>query len=131
MIRLNRPARHPAPETLIALIDVVFFLLVFFMLIARLDATAPYQVPPPVARTGATLPGGGLSVAVARDGSLWLDGRQVGRAELLRALGDHPGRRINLETHRDAELRHVLPLISALEAEGLRDVVLVVTPGPR
>ncbi len=101
------------------------------MLIARLDATAPYQVPPPVARTGATLPGGGLSVAVARDGSLWLDGRQVGRAELLRALGDHPGRRINLETHRDAELRHVLPLISALEAEGLRDVVLVVTPGPR
>jgi len=131
MIRLNRPARHPAPETLIVLIDVVFFLLVFFMLIARLDATAPYQVPPPVAQTGATLPGGGLSVAVARDGSLWLDGQRVGRAELLRALGDHPGRRINLETHRDAELRHVLPLISAIEAEGRRDVVLVVTPGPR
>ena len=130
-MKLRRPETRTPPETIVALIDVVFFLLVFFMLIARLDATAPYQVPPPVAQTGATLPGGGLSVAVARDGSLWLDGQRVGRAELLRALGDHPGRRINLETHRDAELRHVLPLISAIEAEGRRDVVLVVTPGPR
>ena len=129
MIRLSRPARHPAPETLIPLIDVVFFLLAFFMLIGRLEATAPYQVPPPVAQTGATLPGGGLSVAVARDGGLWFEKRRVGRAELLRALAAQPGRRINLETHRDAELRHVLPLISAMEAEGLQDVVLVVTRG--
>ena len=131
MIRLNRPARHPAPEALIALIDVVFFLLAFFMLIARLEATAPYQVPPPVAQTGATLPGGGLSVAVARDGSLWFDGRQVGQEALLRELSAHPERRINLESHRDAELRHVLPLISAMKAEGLRDVLLVVTPRMR
>ena len=131
MIRLTRPPRHPAPERLIPLIDVVFFLLAFFMLIGRLEATAPYQVPPPVAQTGATLPGGGLSVAVARDGSLWLEKRQVDRTELLRALAAQPDRRINLETHRKAELRHVLPLISALEAEGLHDVLLVVTPGPR
>ena len=43
-MKLSRPKRDQQSETIIALIDVVFFLLVFFMLIGRMDATAPFDV---------------------------------------------------------------------------------------
>ena len=51
-MKLSRPPARQPPETIVALIDVVFFLLVFFMLIGRMDATAPFDVSPPTAATG-------------------------------------------------------------------------------
>lgn len=132
-----RLTRRPAPqqsETIIALIDVVFFLLVFFMLIGRMDATAPFDVSPPVALTGKDMPAGGATVSVAADGALALDGIAIARSELASALGamlgDTPDLRVRINAHRDSELRHVLPLVGAAEGLGARDVVLVVTPRP-
>ncbi len=131
-MKLTRPARAPHSETIIALIDVVFFLLVFFMLIGRMDATAPFDVAPPLATTGRDLPAGGITLSVSRDGALALDGSAIGRADLAPALAAAQGRdgdrRLRINAHRDAELRHVLPLVAQAEATGIGDVVLVVTP---
>ena len=72
-MKLSRTPRRTPPETIIALIDVVFFLLIFFMLVGRMDATAPFDVLPPVAQTGVDMPGGGVTVSVASDGALALE----------------------------------------------------------
>ena len=134
-MRITRPAPRNRPETIIALIDVVFFLLVFFMLIGRMDATAPFDVSPPVAQTGADMPAGGLTLSVSIDGTFALDGAEVTSAEALQQvqaeLDENPDLLIRINAHRDAALREVLPLIAEFEASGARDVVLVVTPpGP-
>ncbi len=133
-MKLDRPVRRPHPETIVALIDVVFFLLVFFMLIGRMDATSPFEVLPPVAQTGADMPAGGVTLSVAADGRLALDGVEFGRADLERAirvrLAEDPSTLLRVNAHKDVELRHVLPLVAALEQMGARDVVLVVTPTP-
>lgn len=133
-MKLNRPAKSPHSETIIALIDVVFFLLVFFMLIGRMDATAPFDVDPPVAGSGRDLPGGGATLSVSRDGALALDGAPVQRDDLAvafaTALDSDTDLRLRINAHRDAELRHVLPLVAMAEESGIRDVVLVVTPAP-
>jgi len=133
-MKLTRPRRDQQSETIIALIDVVFFLLVFFMLIGRMDATAPFDVAPPVAQSGSDMPAGGVTVAVSGTGALALDGMEMARAELETALnrmlavdGDL---RVRINAHRDAELRHVLPLVGWAEGIGVPDVVLVVTPKP-
>jgi len=114
---------------------VVFFLLVFFMLIGRMDATAPFEVHPPVADSGSDMPAGGATLSVGAAGDLALDGQPLAGPEALaqaltRRLGPEPDLRLRVNAHRDAELRHVLPLVGAAEALGVRDVVLVVTPGP-
>lgn len=131
-MRIARPAPRTRPETVIALIDVVFFLLVFFMLIGRMDATAPFDVTPPLAATGADMPGGGITLSVAADGRLALDGAPVAAdrlPELLGArLGNDPGILVRVNAHRETELRRVLPLVARIEAMGAREVVLVVTP---
>ncbi len=133
-MKLNRPARRQHPETIVALIDVVFFLLVFFMLIGRMDATSPFEVLPPVAQTGADMPAGGLTLSIGADGRLALEGVEISRADLDRAirarLAENPATLLRVNAHKDAELRHVLPLVGALEQMGARDVVLVVTPTP-
>ena len=133
-MRLARAPRRPPVETIVALIDVVFFLLVFFMLIGRMDATAPFEVLPPEARSGADLPGGGSTLAVAADGRLALDGEALDHGEavarLTAVVERDPGRFVRVNAHRDAPLRHVLPLVAALERAGAKEVVLVVTPAP-
>lgn len=131
-MRLSRPARRSHPETIVALIDVVFFLLVFFMLIGRMDATAPFAVTPPVARTASEMPGGGATVSVSAAGDLALNGTvmdadalRVGLAGLLAAT---PDLLIRINAHQQAELRRILPLVAEIDGMGVRDVVLVVTP---
>ena len=132
-MKLRRRNEPQHSETIIALIDVVFFLLVFFMLIGRMDATAPFDVVPPVAMSGADMPAGGATLSVSADGSVAFDGLAVTRVEfetaLAARLADAKDLRLRVNAHRDAELRHVLPLVGAAEALGVPDVVLVVTPG--
>ena len=131
-MKLTRPVRQTENETIIALIDVVFFLLVFFMLIGRMDATAPFEVTPPVAESGSDMPAGGATLAVSIDGALALDGVPILRGDVeprLRALLEQDAdMRLRVNAHHLAELRHVLPLVAAAEALGVGDVVLVVTP---
>ena len=129
-MKLTRPPARQAPETIIALIDVVFFLLVFFMLIGRMDATAPFEVTPPTATTGSDMPAGGVTLSVSATGYMAVDG--VPNADplpqLLATVSGAPGTLIRINAHREAELRHILPLIAKLEAAGAQDVALVVTP---
>ena len=127
-MKLARPPPRQPAETIIALIDVIFFLLVFFMLVGRMDATAPFEVTPPVSGMGAPMPRGGATVSVAADGRLALDGEATGRAALIEALDARAPERIRVQAHATARLRTVLPLVADLEGLGTGKVVLVVTP---
>lgn len=133
-MKLARPSRPAQSETIVALIDVVFFLLVFFMLIGRMDATAPFDVLPPVASTGQDMPAGGVTLSIAADGALAWDGAPIARNDLpdriAAALQAHPDLLVRINAHRDAELRFVLPLVALAEKAGVPDTVLVVTPAP-
>ncbi len=131
-MRIARPPPRQPPETIVALIDVVFFLLVFFMLIGRMDATAPFEVTPPTALTGADMPAGGATLSVSADGDLALDGVEVTDIEtsLASRLEENPALLVRVNAHREAELRFVLPLMARIEAMGAQEVVLVVTPAP-
>lgn len=131
-MRLNRRQQRQHPETIVALIDVVFFLLVFFMLIGRLDASAPFAVVPPVGVTGTDLPAGGITVSISAAGALALDGVAIGREDLGTTIAARlaltPDMLIRVNADKTTALSHVLPLVSALEELGARNVALIVTP---
>jgi biopolymer transport protein ExbD len=131
-MRLARHPRRAAPETIVALIDVVFFLLVFFLLIGRMDATAPFEVLPPVSDGGTDLPGGGATVAIAADGALAIDGAAMSNTAVLETLQtrlrDAPDLRVRINAHGSAPLHTFLPLAAAIEALWAHELVLVVTP---
>ena len=134
-MKLRRPARMADRETVVALIDVTFFLLIFFMLVGRLDATAPFTVKPPIGTTGTDLPAGGITLSLSDTGALALDGAPITRAALASAvttrITQNPKVLIRINADQATELRHVLLLITQFEDLGARDVALIVTPeGP-
>ena len=131
-MKLRRPPRAAERETVVALIDVTFFLLVFFMLVGRLDATAPVAVVPPLGVTGTDLPAGGITLSVAPNGALALDGAPIDRAAIDAAItarvAKSPGVLIRLNADKHTELRIVLALISEFEGLGAKNVALIVSP---
>lgn len=134
MIRLRRRPM-PAVEATVPLINVAFLLMAFFMLIGRMDATAPFTVVPPESDLGATLPQGGATISVSAVGELALDGTPASRSKIVEALaqrvaGGDPGF-VRINAHADAPLGHVLPLVGALEQRGVPRAALVVTPAAR
>ena len=131
-MKLRRPARPTERETVVALIDVTFFLLIFFMLVGRLDATAPFALTPPIGTTGKDLPAGGITLSVAADGALALDGGPLTQAALAslvtERLAKNPQILIRINADKASELRHILSLITEFEDLGAKDVALIVTP---
>lgn len=131
-MKITRPDQRQQPETIVALIDVVFFLLVFFMLVGRMDATSPFEVTPPLSQSGTDMPGGGATIAVSAEGGVALDGVPLPREDLLRRLrdrlSDKPDLFVRINAHHRTQLRNVLPLVAEIEALGASDVALVVTP---
>ncbi len=129
---VRRPSLPPRGEPVIVLVDIVFFLLVFFMLIARFDATAPFEISPPVATSGSDMPGGGVTLAISPDGALAVDGApssdEAWLAEIEAALVSADAPLIRVNAHAEADLRFLLPRLAELEAAALGEVVLVVTP---
>ena len=129
-MRLRRPTARVESEGIVPLIDVAFFLLVFFLLIGRLEATAPFEMRLPDADRAAELPSGGVALALDASGGLSIAGTAVERdagVDALRArAATEPSLWIRLEADRDTRLGDLLPLIAELEALGAKDVVLVV-----
>ncbi|WP_212524242.1 biopolymer transporter ExbD [Actibacterium sp. MT2.3-13A] len=116
------PARRPS---LTPMIDVVFLLLVFFMLVSQVGregglplsaagAGAPYQGPPRL-------------VGIA-PGAITLNGRPVALdrlAEALSPLTEGPADAILLRTTDGATLQHLTDVTDALTAAGFARLVLV------
>ena len=80
---IRRRERRRARIEIIPMIDVVFFLLVFFMM-ASLSMTVYRGMPVnlPRASTGTTPPAESAAVTVARDGQAYLEHQPVTRAVL-------------------------------------------------
>lgn len=133
-MKLKRRVRPAPQETIVSLIDVIFFLLVFFMMVGRMDATAPFEVSPPISTAGESLPQGGTTIAVSQNGALALDGTEMVEPALLARiaslLSEDSGLFVRINAHGAARLQKLLPLVTALEKAGVQDVVLVVTPNP-
>ncbi|MGR3722608.1 biopolymer transporter ExbD [Abyssibius alkaniclasticus] len=133
-MRLKARRGLTMPDPLVSLIDVVFFLLVFFMLVGRMDATAPFDVSPPISVLGEDLPTGGLTVSIGAEGQMALDGVELDAAALVARLAalreSRPDLLVRVNAHGALRLSILLPLVADIEAAGVGDIVLVVTPNP-
>jgi biopolymer transport protein ExbD len=122
-------------ERIMPLINIVFLLLIFFMVAGRLGASDPFDVIPPETGHAEAARLEGVEILLGADGALALDRREVDRAtlmaELARRLGDAPGTRLRLRADQGGEARALVTLMQELRALGAREVTLVTRPGPR
>lgn len=65
---VHRTGRAPADEGLIPLINVIFLILIFFMIAGHMEAAAPFRVDPPDSSTDSEPAAEGLTLLLAADG---------------------------------------------------------------
>ncbi|MGI3163412.1 ExbD/TolR family protein [Pseudooceanicola sp. 200-1SW] len=119
-----RPRRKPS---LTPMIDVVFLLLVFFMLASRFGADEVLPLPLASSQGGSAYAGPPRLVDVGPEG-LRLNGAEVtaeGLAERLGALTQAPSDTIILRGQDAAPLQRVVDVAGALRAAGFTNLVLV------
>lgn len=127
--------RTPAPKPkrppigLTALADVVFLLLVFFMLASSFLEWRAIDLELPVEAEAAGASGEPpIVVSIADDGALRLDGAPVANADLgarlLERLAGDPGRPVAVRAAGGVPLQRTIEVLEAVSAAGGRDVSL-------
>jgi biopolymer transport protein ExbD len=110
------------------LVDVVFLLLVFFMLVSRLDVPQTIAVEPPAESCVGTLRGSVL-IRIAPDGGLDLNGQVIAISDLPSTirpfLDKDPHTRFLVKSAYEAPLQDLVQVLDGLHASGAEDPTLI------
>lgn len=134
--RLTR-ARPPedTDARILPLINIVFLLLVFFMVAGRLSSSDPFEVAPPEAASAGAAQLDGAEILLGPTGDLALDGQRMDRATLLarleRRLQDAPDLPLRLRADQGGEARGLVALMQDLRRLGAQEVTLITLPEVR
>lgn len=130
----NSPARRRPLVGLTPLIDVVFILLLFFMLASSFLDLHSIALDAPSRGGGQPTMEGALLVEVRRDG-IRLGGQYVtpqGLAQRVAArLEDNPDRRVLVRPAEGVSLQDTVSVLDRLTASGARNLSMLGDDGPR
>lgn len=114
-------------ERILPLINVVFLLLIFFMIVGSFTEVTPFEVEPPAASTGGAADEEAPLLHIGADGQLALGQKTVSLAGLgprLSADGMAPASlRIKADSH--AEATRLVAVMEALRQTGVEKIQLL------
>lgn len=127
------PQRGQGDDGLIPLINIVFLLLIFFMLAGALSRPDPLEISPPTSADGAPAAVDEAVLSLAADGRLALDDAPLERAALTgaltRLLEQSDELRLKLKADAAVEAELLLPLLDELRAAGVERLTLLTVAG--
>jgi len=122
------PARNGAAVNVTPLIDMVFILLIFFVVNSSFVKEPGVEVERPVARTTERQDQAGILIAVTREKEIWIDQQRVdvravrGHVERLRA--EAPETTALILADKTAELGLVMQVLDQARLAGIRHVAV-------
>ena len=128
-MKIPRPRPRAPAENVLPMINLVFLLLIFFMLAGSLRTPEPFDVEAPVARGESAAAGRGAVVLIGRDGRLAFDGvetdaKGLGEAVSARA-GRQPGLIVRLKADGRAPTARVIEVMELLRDAGVKRLRLL------
>lgn len=126
-MHLPATPRKRAGENVIPLINIVFLLLVFFLLAGTFEPRPPFEIEAIATRTGRPAQAAETPLAVAASGRIYYRGRATSLPELTQAVVDAHDDDAPLEILLDRRLRAQLlhPVIEALSRGGVTKIRLL------
>lgn len=118
------PARRKTGEPILPMINVVFLLLIFFLLSSQIAPRAPFPVVPPQVDTDSGADPG-ATLFLSADGRLFFEGLEGDAALLRLSSGIEKNTAVILRADAAVSAQKVAALISRLRAAGAESVVLV------
>lgn len=131
-MRFEPPRPKNDDERILPLINVVFLLLIFFMLTGRLATTDPFQIEPPRSAAEGATEAQEAVILVGADGRLALDGEMMDEPALKQAVGvllkADPDVLIRLKADGRAEAAEVVGIMELLRDAGAERLKLLTVP---
>lgn len=128
-MQLPEPRRRPAEDNLLPLINIIFLLLIFFMLAGQMTAPGALVAEPPDARTGLEL-NEAARLTIAADGRLAWDGELIQPAALDARLVGLTGDALIVRADADVASGDLMPVLRRLRRAGIEDVTLITQRAP-
>ncbi|MFM0626899.1 ExbD/TolR family protein [Paraburkholderia xenovorans] len=117
---------------IIPMIDIMFFMLVFFIIITlHMIPNAGLRTQLPSAASAQSLPPPKVTVTLAADGSVSVDGRTLSTADLTALLAKRPDPAHTLVTiagAKDVRLQKLVNVMDACRVAGVTQVSLAAQP---
>lgn len=114
---------------IIPMIDVMFFLLIFFMMATmNLGKISSVPVKLPALQTAKNVEGTGLTITIKQDGKLFVDDKELTKDKVNKAIAnvakDNKNMMVILRVDRNVPYHQVAETMDALKAKGIRRIAL-------
>lgn len=108
------------------MLDVVFIMLIFFIVTASFVKEAGIDVNRPDAATAVSKPRANILVAISDKGEIWINKRQVDaravQANIERLYAENPQGTVVIQADRKATTEVLIKVMDAARAAGIEDV---------
>lgn len=116
----------PVQEPMLPLINIVFLLLIFFMIAGSLQKLGPFEVDPPASQTAEGQPEDTIVLWFSNTGEIGIDDLTGGLDRLSSMLpADYIGRPVEIRADREVEGARVVSLLARLQELGIEKVQLM------
>lgn len=110
------------------LIDVVFILLIFFLVTASFTKEAGVEVNRPTAQTAVRQERGNLIIAVKKNGEVWVDNHQIDirsiRAHIERLHAQNPEGTVIIKADKDTRTGVTVEVLDQVRLAGVNNVAI-------
>ena len=117
-----------ANVNLTPLIDVVFILLIFFLVTASFTKEAGIDVNRPTAQTAVRQERGNLVIAISKNGDIWIDNQKVDirtiRAHIEQLHAQNPEGTVIILADKDARTGATVDVLDQVRLAGVTNVAL-------
>jgi biopolymer transport protein ExbD len=131
MSRTNQRGARPDEDSdinLTPMLDVVFIMLIFFIVTATFIKQAGIEVMRPEALTATRKPTVSVLVAISPNGDIWIDKKRVDassvRAHIERIHAENPKGGLVVQSDRKAKSEKLLGVLEAARAAGITEVAI-------
>ncbi len=126
MRRQSRATAEESEVNLTPMLDVVFIMLIFFIVTASFVKESGMDVNRPDAATATLKPRGNILVAITPSGQIWIDKRQVDvralRANLERLHAENPQGAVVIQADEDSKNGLLVAVMDAAKLAGIDNV---------
>ena len=135
-MRRRRHTDHGNEETelnLTPMLDIVFIMLIFFVVTTSFVKESGLEVNRPTAQTADRRDHGNILIAIAPNGEIWIDKRTVDiravRAVVERLIAENPEGGVIIQGDREAQIGLLVKVMDQVRKAGIVNVSIAATTG--
>jgi biopolymer transport protein ExbD len=128
MRRRQNRRKSESEVNLTPMLDVVFIMLIFFIVTASFVKESGIEISRPGASTAVKMERGNILIAISANNQIWMNRRQVDpralRANIERAHAENPQSAVVIQADKDAKTGLLVQVMDAARSAGVKEISL-------